>query len=148
MESRRIMRNKPLRYCTSHLKYSGLLVLLATLAVVLCQNISDESESRVSPNKLDQVFTTMRSASSRSLGYLGSLMGKPLGRILLAGGGVIGFILLAIRILVVAGPIFLLGSMARDSREVSDFLRLMVESYNLIVEALEDPVAPFNESGP
>lgn len=113
---------------------------LATILVVsvVCEDNSTSKESTEleSASVWIQAFRGIQKASSRGLTIVGDIItGVPLTTIILIAGGLISIIL---RLIVVFGPIFLLGTVTRDSSEATNFLKLIIEAYNMVIEAIEN----------
>lgn len=121
---------------------AALLALVCVVAQADKQAVDDQQQSiskSASKSVLNALLSSVRRASSRSFSYLSStLIATPITRILLTGGAILSLMLVFIRLVIVLGPILLLGALARESTDASDFLRMMIEFYNQVVLALDD----------
>lgn len=89
--------------------------------------------------RLERFFSSLKRASSKGVDILGSLFHSfPFGRVALAGGALLSLLFLFVRLLIVMGPILILGSLTRDSTEPTDLLRMLIEFYNQMIVALEE----------
>lgn len=59
-------------------------------------------------------------------------------------GALLGLFLVFIRILIVIGPILLLGALTRESTDAKDLLRMLIEFYNQVIVALDDQMSQSN----
>lgn len=89
---------------------------------------------------LGNYFNTLKRASSRGLSSVSSLLVSiPFTKIVMSGAALLSLFFIFVRLVVVLGPILLLGAMARESTDVSDLLRILIDFYHQIILALEEP---------
>lgn len=96
---------------------------------------------------LGNFFGNLRRASSRGLSSLSSIfISIPFAKIVMSGAALLSLFFIFVRLIVVLGPILLLGAMARESTDASDLLRLLIDFYNQIIQALDEPSSQLNRT--
>lgn len=70
----------------------------------------------------------------------------PITKILLVGGAVLSILFMFIRLVIVLGPIIILGALTRESNSANDFFSLLLEFYNRLLSAVDDQSAVITES--
>lgn len=126
-----------------------LLLALLVLQIVVSYHVVAAEQSVSSPGKLSNLFSNLKTASQRSFTYAGDLLtALPVGKIFLAGGALLSLLFIFVRLLIVLGPIILLGALTRESTDASDLLRMLIEFYNQVVIALDEQSQQSTSQGP
>lgn len=96
-----------------------------------------------------QLVSNIKKASVGGARYINDLaLSIPFTKAVLIGGALVSLFFLFLRILVVLGPILVLGAIARESStDATDFLKMLIEFYNQIVEAMEEGAASGSSTG-
>lgn len=123
-----------------------------TVFVLVCSSVGISAEqgevgrsSGGLGHKLGNFFSVFKQASRQGASFLGDMAASiPFGKIALGGGALLGLFLLFLRLLIVLGPILILGAMTRESTDATDLLRMLIEFYNQIILSLEEqsPIQP------
>lgn len=114
------------------------------LALYLIANVEGSEANEIikkptSIGSLRNFFGSLRRASSRGLSFASNLLVSiPFTKILVAGGALLSLFFIFVRLIVVLGPILLLGAMTRESTDASDLLKMLIEFYNQIILALDE----------
>lgn len=125
-----ITHTKSITLCTS-------LFLMALVAQATSQELQKSTQSGTVMN----YFAILKQASRQSYNYLMNFVDAlPLTKMLLTSGAFLGLFFMLIRLVIVLGPIIFLGALTRESSEVSDYLKLLIEFYNHIVLAIDDQI--------
>lgn len=118
--------------------YGLTIVLVALMSTISGQELEKSSKSGTILNYL----AILRQTSRQSIGYITNLAEAiPFTKVLLAGGALLSLFFIFVRLLVVLGPIILFGTLTRESTDVSDYLKLLIEFYNQIVQTLDEQIS-------
>lgn len=89
--------------------------------------------------KLANIFSQFKQTSIQGASFLRrSVSSIPIGKIVLIGGALLSLFFIFLRLLVVLGPILILGAMTRESTDATDVLRMLIEFYNQVIVALDE----------
>lgn len=117
-------------------------VLVLALYLIANAEGSEANEIIKKPTSIGSLrnfFGSLRRASSRGLSFASNLLVSiPFTKILVAGGALLSLFFIFVRLIVVLGPILLLGAMTRESTDASDLLKMLIEFYNQIILALDE----------
>ena len=98
--------------------------------------------------RLQNLLASFKKTSRQGLSVASNLLSYiPFGRILLAGGALLSLFFIFLRLLVVLGPILLLGALTRESTNATDLFRLLIEFYNEVIMALDQQMSSPNQVG-
>lgn len=119
-----------------------LLLLNTLVTLVLLQFLhpleAAELTKSTRSGRVDNFIAVLKQASYQGANYARDLATSlPLTKILLAGGALLSLFLIFIRLIIVLGPILVLGAMTRESTDTTDLLRMLLEFYNQVVMALD-----------
>lgn len=120
----------------------GIILAFAALAWLEGLNahelITSKPTSRI--GSLRGFFGEIKKSSARGLNYLTNmLVSIPFTKIIMAGGALLSLFFIFVRLIIVLGPIMILGAMTRDgTTDASDLLKMLIEFYNQIVVALDE----------
>lgn len=125
-----------------------ILLVVITLVVLLHlqqtgRNVEASELAKTSRaiGKLGNFFSNIKRASVRGVNlFTGMLASIPITKIMLAGGALLSLFFIFIRLLIVLGPILILGAMTRESTDTTDFLRILIEFYNQVLVALDEQI--------
>lgn len=122
-----------------------ILILLAAIVLIDITNVcpfADAAEPLVAKgrfSKLENLFSSFKQASVRGAGLARDLaVSIPFTKILLAGGAVLSLLFFFARLLVVLGPILLLGALTRESTDTRDAFRMVLEFFDQVIIALAE----------
>lgn len=121
-----------------------VVVVVLVSALYLVANVEGSEANEVikkptSIGSLRSFFGSLRRASSRGLSFASNLLVSiPFTKVLVAGGALLSLFFIFVRLIVVLGPILLLGAMTRESTDASDLLKMLIEFYNQIILALDE----------
>lgn len=119
-----------------------IFVLLLTLFVIAFVEGYEYNEIMREPTRIKSLgsfFSDLKRASARSLSSLSSLLVSiPFTKIIMSGAALLSLFFIFVRLIVVLGPILLLGAMARENTDASDLLKLLIDFYNQIIIALDE----------
>lgn len=108
---------------------------------LVAQATSQELQKSTQSGTVMNYFAILKQASRQSYNYLMNFVDAlPLTKMLLTSGAFLGLFFMLIRLVIVLGPIIFLGALTRESSEVSDYLKLLIEFYNHIVLAIDDQI--------
>ena len=121
-----------------------LLPLLTCILVSLFCDANASELSKISRyNGLNDLFSSLKKIPSRGATFISDFaLSIPFTKILLAGGALLGILFMFIRLLIVLGPIIILGAMTRESTDATDLLKMLIEFYNQVIVALDDQPSP------
>lgn len=132
----------------------NLLVKVFVVAILICvafeveasdENVAETREEVASvvakpTGKLSEILSTIKEASvggvSQASTWVRSL---PFGKIFMTGGALLSLFFIFVRLVIVLGPILILGALTRESTDTGDFLRMLLEFYGQIIEAADPP---------
>lgn len=119
--------------------YSALCQQTGSLKSIISRQIpQDGLEPRVK-RSISDLWTNLHEKSSRSLGSLTSLLQTiPITKIVLTSGTLVASLLILLRIIVVLGPILILGTLAREDTDIRDLIRQLIDNYKMIIETLDN----------
>lgn len=107
------------------------------------ESISNQLSYKQSPFKLQNILQSVKKSSRQSFNYLSELIVSiPFTKILLASGALLSLFFVFIRLLIVLGPILILGAMTRESTNATDIIRMLIEFYNQVIVALDEQYVP------
>lgn len=92
--------------------------------------------------RFENFFSLLKQTSRQGASYVSELVASiPFGKIALASGALLSIFFLFIRLIVVLGPILILGAMTRESTDATDLLRMLIEFYNQVIVSLDEQMA-------
>lgn len=122
-----------------------LTVVLSVVAVLLTllsqgQTVTGTELTKVFKlPRMDGLLGTIKQASRQSASFVSDLVVSiPFTKILLTGGALLSLLFIFLRLLIVLGPILILGALTRESTDATDILKMLVEFYNQVIVALDD----------
>lgn len=121
----------------------ALTLLIITIFIVVQLNNTENSrvqaQDLAKSGRLQKYFALLKQTPGQATSYARELITSiPFGKILLAGGALLSVFFLFVRLLVVLGPILILGALTRESTDATDLLRMLIEFYNQVIVALDE----------
>ena len=123
----------------------AILLLIASICIVDLATqrhevLAEQFERSVKePNRLAKILSSVKRVSNRGFSVVGDFLASvSFTKIAIAAGALLSIFLLFVRLLVVLGPILILGAMTRESTESTDLIRMLIEFYNQIIVALDE----------
>lgn len=114
------------------------LMTLCIIIYLLVWQVEALSQNS-SPKLTESFFSSLKQTSRQGVGLFKKFAASiPFTKVLLSGGAILSLFFIFIRMLIVIGPILILGAMTRESTDATDFLKMLIEFYNQIVVALDD----------
>lgn len=129
----------------------AIIVLIVLMTILSKANHVNAAELiKATPlHGLENIFTSLKQTSRQGASFLTDLIASiPFGKIALASGALLSLILIFFRLLVVLGPILILGAMTRESTDTTDLIRTMIEFYKQVIVALNEQIAQSDQSQP
>lgn len=123
------------------------LMGVALIVAITCQlaHCDNQASSMQQEGNLSSLLHSIKKASFHGAGIVKSAaLAIPFTKILMTGGALLGLFFVFIRILVVIGPILLLGALTRESTDATDLLKMLIEFYNQVIVALDDQMSQAN----
>lgn len=120
------------------------LMSLALLLAITCQlaYCDDQANLIEHEGKLSSILSTIKKASFHGVDTVSRVaVSIPFTKILMTAGALLGLLFVFMRILIVIGPILLLGALTRESTDATDLLKMLVEFYNQVIVALDDQMS-------
>lgn len=119
-----------------------VVVVITTALSISCKTNDAGSHGNLlatrSKRSLSSFIQNLQESTSRSFTSFTDLLPSiSITKLILVSGALISVLFLFLRILVVIGPILILGAMAREDASVVDIVKIIVEGYNMIIEALD-----------
>lgn len=127
-------------------KLNTLLAITIVLLYLACQfpvpaNAAELSKSSHS-GRLENFFAVLKVASRQGKNYVADLLETiPFKKIILSGGALLSLFFIFVRLLVVLGPILILGALTRESTDATDLMKILIEFYNQVIVALDDQMS-------
>lgn len=121
-----------------------MMIIVLTIAsqVTWCD---DQSKSIHNEGRLSSILHSIKQASFDGADLVRSaVVSIPFTKMVMTTGALLGLFLVFIRILIVIGPILLLGALTRESTDAKDLLRMLIEFYNQVIVALDDQMSQSN----
>lgn len=87
------------------------------------------------------LFGLVKKTSRQGIDLAANLLASvPFGTVAVAAGALLGLFFLFLRLLIVLGPILVLGALTRESSSGGylDFLSMLLEFYNQLIESLDN----------
>lgn len=126
-------------------KISSTIIIVATIVMLIfvttsnADKLAAEERDDQGLGKFSSFFSLLRRTSRQGVNIISDLaVSIPFSKILLSGAAILSLLLIFLRVLIVLGPILLLGTLARESTDATDFLKMMIEFYNQVVAELEN----------
>lgn len=128
---------------SKQLSSSTILFIIAIYMIYLTQwPVEATNHQSLKPEpKLESFFSSLKQTIQQRISLAKKLslpFSLPLTKILLSGGAILSLLFIFMRMLIVIGPILLLGAMTRESTDATDLLKILIEFYNQVVVALDN----------
>lgn len=121
------------------IKFAIFIVIIILILRIESQQSQADAAELAKSGQFHNIFSSLKQASHQGVNYVSDLVVSiPFGKIVLAGGALLSLFFIFVRLLVVLGPILLLGALTRDSTDATDLLRMLIEFYNQVIVALDE----------
>lgn len=122
---------------------SVILLLLAITGHFMVQPAYGAELGKSLGGRVENLFAILKQASRQGASYLSDLaISIPFGKIAVGGGALLGIFFLFLRLLIVMGPILILGALTRESQDATDLIRMLIDFYNQLIVSLDEQVQP------
>ena len=129
-------------------------ILIVCMILIACETNSKVEgaelgkESIGTLGRFENLFSRLKQTSRQGASYASDLLASiPFGKVALASGALLSIFFLFIRLIVVLGPILILGAMTRESTDATDLMRMLIEFFNQVIVSLDEQMAQSQPSG-